>query len=125
MECSCVIDTHDDGERPAKYSEITRKAIKKHKCTECGREILPGETYQRVDGLWDGSFSHFKTCEYCLSMIEVFFESRPCFGHMWDEFYNEFNYLNTVVPEKCLAALTPVARAKVCEMIEANWEDEE
>lgn len=125
MECSCSISVSNEGERPGIYSETMQKACKEHKCTECRRKILPGETYQRVDGLWDGNWDHFKTCGDCMSMIEIFFDARPCFGDLWEEFYGEFNYLNAVVPEKCLSALTPGARAKVCEMIEENWEDEE
>jgi len=123
MDCSCSIKTDTDGDGPSLYSEKIVTARKEHKCIECNQVILIGEKYEKVDGCWDGSWSHFKTCEDCLSMIEIFFYSRPCFGDLWEEFYNEFSYLNTVVPEDCFSALTPGARAKVCKMIEDNWEE--
>jgi hypothetical protein len=47
------------------YRESTPKARKQHVCCECGATIDPGETYQRVEGMWDGRFYTFKTCDFC------------------------------------------------------------
>ena len=33
--------------------------------------ILPGETYARVDGLWDGTFHAYKTCSNCEDLKDV------------------------------------------------------
>jgi len=43
----------------------TVKARKAHECSECEREIRPGETYERFKGLIDGRWSLYTTCEHC------------------------------------------------------------
>ena len=122
MECSCTISiSYPDAERPAIFEEVMIKARKAHKCSECKRVIFSGERYERIGGLWDGQWDHFKICTDCLSVIEVFFTHRPCYGDLWEAFYNEFSYRNTIVPESCLSAVTPGARARICKMIEDNW----
>ena len=50
---------------PSVYRETTPKAAKEHKCCECRRAIKPGETYQRIEGCWDGDWITFKTCHPC------------------------------------------------------------
>jgi len=41
------------------------KARKPHKCCECGSEIDPGEEYQKITGLHEGTWVDFKTCYIC------------------------------------------------------------
>lgn len=41
------------------------KARKIHKCCECGSDIDPGEKYQKITGLFEGSWEEFKTCQIC------------------------------------------------------------
>jgi hypothetical protein len=52
-------------EAPECYQEKTRKAIKQHKCCECGKIIKPGEKYVCCQGLWDHEWASFKQCEKC------------------------------------------------------------
>lgn len=52
-------------EAPTVCREATHKAAKEHHCCECGKTIQRGETYQRVEGCWDGEWSTFKTCQPC------------------------------------------------------------
>lgn len=54
-----------DAVGPTLCNESTPVARKQHVCCECGCTIDPGEKYHRVEGLWDGSFQTFKTCEFC------------------------------------------------------------
>ena len=51
-------------ESPSLYEMSTPKARKIHKCCECGSNILPGEKYERIRGLWE-TFQTYKTCEFC------------------------------------------------------------
>lgn len=53
---------------PELYSEDWPTARKTHRCCECGNEIRPGERYQKISGLWEGIFSHYKTCERCADL---------------------------------------------------------
>lgn len=48
------------------YVSVKRKARKSHTCCECRGKIAVGETYELVTGLWEGSWSTFKTCPDCL-----------------------------------------------------------
>jgi len=122
MEYSCTKSSCDyDGEGPALFVSKKVTARTTHRCTECGHKINPGQAYEKIDGVWDGSWGHFKTCEGCLSLIDTFFNNRPCFGDLWDDFHNDYNYRNTVIPEKCISQLLKPARDIVCEIVEKNW----
>ena len=61
------------------YHQETRKAKKEHKCSECGRAIDAGESYQHVRGKWDGDVGTFKTCPRCLALKDWVAAHVPCF----------------------------------------------
>lgn len=50
---------------PEVYSETPRRARKDHTCCECGKEIMQGETYIDISGLWEGEWDSFKMCDAC------------------------------------------------------------
>ncbi len=50
---------------PAVFGREQRKARKEHKCCECGSGIDPGETYQKITGLFEGTWEEYKTCQVC------------------------------------------------------------
>lgn len=68
-----------DYESPSVFHEETRKAIRPHKCGECGRRIQTGETYEHVWGVWGGVSSHHKTCLHCRGFREYVRAHVPCF----------------------------------------------
>lgn len=121
MECSCTISIDHDG-RPSCHRVVIRTARKKHRCYECLEDILPGEKYEYASGIWDGEPSAYKTCLDCKSIRDVFFDSW-IYTQVWENFQDEFGYIDSVVPESCIAELTPGARARVCEWIESGWGD--
>lgn len=47
-------------------NQAWRKAAKKHRCSECRRQILPGEGYRYEFTRFDGEVSQHHTCEHCL-----------------------------------------------------------
>lgn len=59
MMCNLDLDP------PSIWSERKRKAIKPHRCSECGGIIARGETYTYQSGRWDGHFDAFKRCAAC------------------------------------------------------------
>lgn len=83
-ECYC-----DDGERPDVYHVAQIKARVRHKCYECSGEIYPGETYERVAMLYEGSWDVAKTCCKCLDLRQYVTAHAPCFcwlhGSMCDD----------------------------------------
>jgi hypothetical protein len=54
-----------DLEMPSCWHESKPKARKRHRCCECRGHIEKGEVYHRLDGIWDGRASSFKTCLDC------------------------------------------------------------
>lgn len=120
MECSCSV-SRDHGDWPSCYKEIIRTARKEHKCYECYRKILPGEQYEYVSGIWDGVPESYKTCIDCKRLRDVFF-SDWTFGMIWEDILNSGV---DDIPEKCISALAPITRDKICEMIEDTWVDKD
>jgi len=118
MDCSCTIDIDHDG-GPDCYKEKIVTAMKKHKCGECLKEILPGEGYEYVSGIWDGDPESYKTCLDCKSIRDTFFGSWT-YTSVWEDFRDNFMWED--IPEACIAGLTPGARSRVCEFIETGWE---
>lgn len=72
-ECFC------DYEQPEFYHSEMRKARKDHPCTECGRAIEPGETYEHVRGKWDGDVGTHKTCPRRMALKAWVQAHVPCF----------------------------------------------
>ena len=84
MDCYCDYDA------PAFYTAKCVKARKLHKCAECGRNIEPGETYERAFGKMDDGYTYTPaTCCYCLDIRQFVKNSVPCFcwahGSMEDD----------------------------------------
>jgi len=121
VECSCTIDIdHDCGSSCCK--ERIRTARKKHRCGECLKDINPGDKYEYVSGIWDGVPHSYKTCLDCKSVRDVFFDGWS-YTQIWDDFHDNFD--PDSIPEKCIAALIPTARDKVCQWIEDSWDEKE
>jgi len=73
-----------------------RRARTVHQCCECGCVILPEETYLVDAGVWDGSWTRFKTCLECAAWSDVAHDlafawclDGPAFGGLvaWLETY--------------------------------------
>jgi len=63
--CSCSIGDFE----PITCHDITNpKAIKEHKCDECGGLIKKGEKYYVHKGLCDGDWFRIKNCDACESI---------------------------------------------------------
>jgi len=119
MTCQIEVEI-DFGDCPDFASEKMLTARKEHKCTECGRAILPGEKYEKLSGRWGYEFEVFKTCADCLSVKDNLF-CNFMHGMMWECVQEEIKSTGGDGIAKNLAGLTPVARARVCEMLEAHW----
>lgn len=47
------------------FNTEERRAAKDHRCGECGRIIVKGESYTYAKGLFDGHWSTYRTCAQC------------------------------------------------------------
>lgn len=75
-DCYCEID-----DPPSVFEECdVLQARAPHECSECGRAILPGESYRHIWGVWptiDGPAT-YRTCARCM-VIEEFVKAHiPC-----------------------------------------------
>lgn len=62
-------------------SKVLRQAKKPHACSECERQILPGEEYEYATGKWEGEMSTFKTCRHCVAARDWLIEQ--CDGYAY------------------------------------------
>lgn len=71
------------------------KARKTHKCCECESDIDPGEKYQKVTGLAEGTWDEYKTCMICKNIRD---EAESELGYsigvtcLYEETGSEFEY---------------------------------
>ncbi len=80
--------------------ERKRKARKAHRCTECGREILPGESYTAGRMIWEGEWSTYKTCSRCDAMAAAIHAIDPYFCWTFGEMLEEARGFE--FPARCL-----------------------
>lgn len=119
MDCGCI-DIDIDGTCEF-YNEKVVIARKKHKCSECGAEIKPGDRYEYVFGKWEGDHFTVKTCIDCLSLRSAFFCGGYYHENIRDEIEKFINDCDGDISEKLISCLTEKAREWVCGKIEFAW----
>lgn len=65
------------------------KARKTHHCSECGRVIGRGETYNVQRCIFDGDASSYKTCEHC--QVVKSWLTKECGGYLYQGVYEDIN----------------------------------
>lgn len=87
-------DYYDDSEPCHVWDEIHPVARKSHPCHGCGESILPGHRYRRSAALYDGSWSTWKHCGRCATLIDALKDRMGEYttdmldlncGEVWDE----------------------------------------
>jgi len=87
-----MTDCYCDYDSPI-WSHVTHPTAKqRHRCTECGATINPGEKYERACGMWpDGDVSPttFKLCHFCVDLRDFVRAHVPClcwaYGNIIDD----------------------------------------
>lgn len=110
-------DCYCDYDQPSFWSQSFPKARKEHSCEECGRKILPGETYEYVSGLWDDWFDTFKTCQHCVDIRTFVKNSVPCFcwahGNLMDDVKETLEEASYRAPDEMKGVQFAVGRLMV------------
>jgi hypothetical protein len=134
--CACIsIDTsesYDDGGHETRVAGIERK------CCECNRVIEVGEHYEAA---WGGYIKYddddneilydvdeYETCVDCESIVDAFFCHGRLYYGVWEmlnEHLDEMVVFGNGISSSCIEPLTDAARAKVCDMIEERWDDDD
>ena len=121
-ECGCI---YVDVQEPyrAEISEML-PSTGVEMCGECSRLIPSGEEYE----LYIGGESEEKltdryiTCKDCLSVRKVFF-CDWIFGHIWEDLVDYIEDVDGEITTDCIAALTPLAREGVIEVIDERFRE--
>lgn len=121
--CGCQIEQDCDG-GPSLFTEKILKARKQHKCCECKEVIQPGESYERVKGLWEGVWQKYDTCMHCLSLRKVFFCGYTYGEVLWD-LEEHIRESGGEVLDSQISKLTPKARNRVFDLVEKLWAEED
>ncbi len=108
--------SHVADERYTVYQEVTRRAIKPHKCDACDEPISKGHRYYVVTWVFDGSADGVKRCLRCQRIHEHLRTlGQDSWDHMWpDEMLNcgeEYTEHWGVEPPADIAALAFVTGA--------------
>lgn len=120
MQCSCVyVGDTGEGYDFSRSKIVTAK--KDHKCCECRQPIATGSKYEYVFGVWYGDPDTHKTCLDCLSVRNIFFCDGWWYEQLWDQLKEHIDGAKGDISESCISALTPLAREKVCALIESVW----
>jgi hypothetical protein len=69
-------------------SRADPKARKAHRCDECGRDILPGETYRYARGMAYDEFWQAKVCAHC--MVAAKWLLTNCRGFLYHGILDDF-----------------------------------
>ncbi len=120
MNCSCSFSSGSDYDPVVILDECYRRARKPYTCLECRRPIKRGDKYYYERFMNDGEFETVRTCLDCLSvrhnLVEIF-----GYGTIWELIEDSVIACQGDIPERCIAKLTPFARARVCDLMEAEW----
>lgn len=82
---------NDYDEGPSVFHRDVLKAKLNHRCTECKAIIESGQHYERSSGIWDGRWSTYRKCKFCMDFESAIqghcrgFAHATSFGEMLDE----------------------------------------
>lgn len=114
MGCDVCIGT-DDFEKASVYNSAMVVARKPHKCCECRAEIKPRERYERVAGLWDGRWEHYRTCAMCVEIRTAFTcDGGWMFGSLWQDMH-DYAFPELTLSSDCFKELSAAGKAVVLE----------
>lgn len=91
---------YEDG--PSVFHQDTLKAKLNHRCTECHGIIEAGQHYERSSGIWDGRWSTYRKCKFCMDFESAFdaqfkgFMHSSAFGEMLSDSQHEMYRLYSV-----------------------------
>lgn len=103
----CRIDGCDRADWSSTDYPLARKA---HKCSECRREILPGERYMKVKTGMEGYVSVDTVCSHCEVLVEWL--AVNCGGSLLGEVIEEIEEHAQEYDRADLSILANWARAK-------------
>jgi hypothetical protein len=126
IRCDCSVVGHDPADVLA---ERMVKARASHECCECGEKIKPGDTYEKVDGCWEGHWSHYQTCEPCWKIRQTYCPTGWIYGMLRETIWEclEFDYVTG--ESRCWECWTTLAHEDMvctkCGTPAFSWQEDE
>lgn len=133
FDCACLVSCEDaDYEYDWEISDTTANTEQVRKCIECGKSIGIGDLCSKYtqtecdeEGMGRATGRELWVCADCRSVSDAL-----CCGYVIGAVYDDIREAVIEMgadnfPFAKLADLTPIARAKVCEIVEEAWRDEE
>lgn len=111
----CIGGDFDFDGYPEFYVESWPKARKQHRCGECRCTINVGERYQSCSSKFDGEVHRDKTCAACAEIRTAYScgEMSPCFGGLWQAFYEADAFRNLRMAGECWDSLSSLGKTKL------------
>ncbi len=113
-EMVCCPLSSNDGESPTCHSSRAIKAVKEHRCCECGETITKGTRYECVRGMWDHRWSTYKTCLSCVEIRDHFSCDGWVYGQLWSDLEENF-FPDMKAGGPCMEGLSPANKARLFE----------
>src|SRR6266851_3207530 len=106
-DCGVCLTGYDSDYSSGDFCNVVvRKARKPHVCSECKKQILPGEKYEHAAGKSDGDMWFFDTCLVCAEIADAFYcEDRYFGGLLWEGMSDVYHAMTT----GCFERLTTAA----------------
>ena len=107
----CPLSSGEDGQADF-YSTSVQAARKAHKCCECEEEIPAGVRYEKIAGVWEGSWSTYRTCLSCVEIRTHFACAGWLFGQVWEDLEQNF-FEDMKAGGPCMEGLSPEAKRRL------------
>lgn len=113
MVC-CPLSSGEHDEAATVFKSSHRRAAKDHACIECRETIQKGARYEYVTGLWDHSWSTYRTCLSCVEIRDHFECEGWLFGRLWEDLEQNF-FPDMKAGGPCMNGLSPEAKGRLFE----------
>jgi hypothetical protein len=125
-ECGCInihVCEYVD-EESENYRCIREKSDTPFFCDEC-EETLPAGTLREHEKYLNAKNEEQEhtVCVNCLSVLDVFFCQDYYRTRIWEDVNDHIRELDGQISSECLLSLTPRARDKMFDLIQACWDD--
>lgn len=111
----CPLTSSDYEDGPKVFSSTIVKAAKDYKCTECHEVIAKGVKHEYACGMWDGSWSTYRTCLSCVEIRNHFACNGWIYEQVWSDIEENF-FPDMAAGGPCMEGLSPEAKGRLFEL---------
>jgi hypothetical protein len=112
MSMTCCPLSANDGPNAKVFKKSRVSARKDTTCCECRDPIARGTVHEVIRGLWEQSWSTYRTCLICVEIRDHFECEGWLFEHVWDDLQENF-FPDMKAGGPCMEGLSPDAKARL------------